>query len=402
MAHEWKPVSDGWFLQTKRLHSNPIGPKEAGNVGSTYDILIAGGGIAGLSAAIALGHRGMKTEIVEAGTEPLGAAIGVHGRAIDALDELGVLEACLSRATMLPIDAPIRDAAGEPIVQPARATGDAARPSFGIYRPTLLRILRAAAVELGTSLRYGVAIQNIRDEGDGATVQLSDGTSRRCDLLIGADGIYSHVRASQFGDAPNPVYAGQYAIRWMAPGPPIDDPGWFLSPTGKLGGYFVPEGFTYVVSVLDRAGWTRMDADETYETLSRHLESYSAPYVVELRRRLKPDSELICRPFEWLLVPQPWSRGCTLLIGDAAHATTAHMAMGGGMAIEDGVVLGRCISDSKSISETVGAFTARRFGRCRKVVETSLALSRLEQSRAAPAEIRAVAAPAFAALNTPY
>jgi 2-polyprenyl-6-methoxyphenol hydroxylase-like FAD-dependent oxidoreductase len=371
-------------------------------VGSSYDILIVGGGIAGLSAAIALGNRGMKTEIVEAGGEPLGAAIGVHGRAIDALGELGVLGACIDRATMLAIDAPIRDSAGEPIVQQARRTGDAARPSFGIYRPTLLGILRNAAVKVGASIRYGVTIQSIRDEEDGTSVRLSDGTSRRCHLLIGADGIYSQVRASQFDDAPIPLYAGQYAIRWMAPGPPIDDPGWFLSPTGKLGGYFVPEGFTYVVSVLDRASWTRMGADETYETLSRHLDSYSAPYVVELRRRLKPDSGLICRPFEWLLVPQPWSRGRTLLIGDAAHATTAHMAMGGGMAIEDGVVLGQCVSDSKSISEAIGAFTARRFGRCRKVVETSLALSRLEQSRAVPAEIRAVAAPAFAALNTPY
>ena len=371
-------------------------------MGSAYDILIVGGGIAGLSAAIALGHRGMKTEILEAGGEPLGAAIGVHGWAIDALRELGVLEACMDRATMLPIDAPIRDAAGEPIVQQARGAGDAARPSFGIYRPTLLGILRDAAVSAGTSMRYGVTIQSIHDEGDITSVQLSDGTSRRCHLLIGADGIYSQVRTSQFDDAPNPVYAGQFAIRWMAPGPPVDDPGWFLSPTGKLGGYFVPEGFTYVVSVLDRVSWTRMGAEETYEAMSRHLDSYSAPYVVELRRRLKPDSELICRPFEWLLVPLPWSRGCTLLIGDAAHATTAHMAMGGGMAIEDGVVLGHCVSDSESISEAIGAFTARRFNRCRKVVETSLALSRLEQSRAAPSEIRAVAAPAFAALNTPY
>ena len=367
-----------------------------------YDILIVGGGIAGLSTAIALGERGMKTEIVEAGGEPLGAAIGVHGWAVDALGELGVLEACIDRGTMLPIDAPIRDAAGKPIAQEARRTGDGVRPSFGIYRPTLLGILRDAALKAGASIRYGVTIQSIRDEGDGTSVRLSDGTSGRYHLLIGADGIYSHVRTLQFDDAPIPIYAGQYAIRWMAAGPPIDDPGWFLSPTGKLGGYFVPEGFTYVVSVLDRAGWTRMGTAETYETMVRHLDSYSAPYVVELRRRLKPDSDLICRPFEWLLVPQPWFRGCTLLIGDAAHATTAHMAMGGGMAIEDGVVLGQCVSGSKSIPEAIGAFTVRRFGRCRRVVEASLALSRLEQSRATPSEIRAVAAPAFAALNTPY
>jgi 2-polyprenyl-6-methoxyphenol hydroxylase-like FAD-dependent oxidoreductase len=368
----------------------------------TRDILIVGGGIAGLSAAIALGDRGMKTEIVEVARDPLGAAIGVHGRAVDALDELGVLEACMDRATMLPIDAPIMDAAGKPVVQEARRPSTAVRPSFGIYRPTLLSVLREAAVKVGASIRYAVTVQSIRDDEVGASVCFSDGTSGRYHLVIGADGINSHVRSSRFDDAPIPIYAGQYAIRWMASGPPIDDPGWFLSPTGKLGGYFVPEGFTYVVAVLDRPSWTRMGTSATYETMARHLDSYSAPYVVELRRRLKPDAELICRPFEWLLVPQPWFRGCTLLIGDAAHATTAHMAMGGGMAIEDGVVLGQCVSGSKSIPEAIGEFTARRFGRCRGVVETSLTLSRLEQSRATPSEIRAVAAPAFAALDTPY
>jgi 2-polyprenyl-6-methoxyphenol hydroxylase-like FAD-dependent oxidoreductase len=371
-------------------------------VAAAGDILIVGGGIAGLSGAISLGGRGVQTEIVEAAREPLGAAIGVHGRAVDALDELGVLEACMARATKLPIDAPIMNAAGEPIVQEARAPSNAARPSFGIYRPTLLGILREAAIKAGASLRYGVTVENAREEGDTTSVCFSDGTSGRYRLVIGADGIYSRLRTSQFDDAPTPIYAGQYAIRWMAPGPPIEDPGWFLSSTGKLGGYFVPEGFTYVVSVLDRARWTRMEASEAYEAMARHLDSYSAPYVVELRRRLKPDAELICRPFEWLLVPQPWFRGRTLLIGDAAHATTAHMAMGGGMAIEDGVVLGQCVAAGKSIPEAMGAFTARRFERCRRVVETSLALSRLEQSRAAPSEIRAVAAPAFAALSMPY
>src|SRR5580693_9727944 len=113
----------------------------------------------------------MKTEIVEAGGEALGAAIGVQGRAVDALGELGVLEACIDRATMLPIDAPIMDAAGKPIVQEARRPSAVARPSFGIYRPTLLGILRDAAVKAHSSIRYGVTVQNISEEGDSTSVR---------------------------------------------------------------------------------------------------------------------------------------------------------------------------------------------------------------------------------------
>ena len=186
-------------------------------MGSTYDILIVGGGIAGLSAAIALGALGIKTEIVEADGEPLGAAIGVHGWAVDALGELGVLRACIDRATMLSIDVPIRDADGNPLMQESRRTGDTARPSFGIYRPTLLGILRDAAVNGGASIRYGVTIQSIRDEGDGTSVRLSDGTSGRYHLLIGADGINSQVRTMLFDDAPIPIYAGQYGFAGWRP-----------------------------------------------------------------------------------------------------------------------------------------------------------------------------------------
>ncbi len=117
---------------------------------------------------------------------------------------------------------------------------------------------------------------------------------------------------------------------------------------------------------------------------------------------MKPDSELICRPFEWIALPAPWFRGRTLLIGDAAHATTAHLGQGGGMAMEDAVVLGQCVAAATTLPEAFEAFMDRRFERTRTVVETSVELSRLEQEHAPHAENVALIQTALATLAEPY
>ena len=90
-----------------------------------------------------------------------------------------------------------------------------------------------------------------------------------------------------------------------------------------------------------------------------------------------------------------------MLIGDAAHATTAHMGMGAGMALEDSVVLAECIAAASSLSAAYAAFMARRFERVRLVVETSLALSKLEQTNEDGLEA-SLQSSAFAALAAPY
>jgi 2-polyprenyl-6-methoxyphenol hydroxylase-like FAD-dependent oxidoreductase len=121
-----------------------------------------------------------------------------------------------------------------------------------------------------------------------------------------------------------------------------------------------------------------------------------------LGNRLTEDAELIGRPFEWLLLPDPWYTGRSLIIGDAAHATSAHMGMGGGMAVEDAAVLGQCIGSAATLEEALRAFMSRRFERVRLVVETSVKLSKLEQEGAAPAQTRELLGKAFAALGEPY
>lgn len=368
--------------------------------------LMVGGGIAGLSAAIALSRVGVRCDVLEIAHQPLGASLGISGRAAEALAELGVYDECYATGTPWGRDstvASMMDSAGNLIsAMPPRPDWPGSRMAIGVYRPTLLKILEDEAQRLGVRVQRGLTVNAIEDTEDAVIVTLTNGEERRYDFLVGTDGIGSSTRAMLFPDAPKPEYAGQMSIRWMAPGPAIQPEGWYMGPVGRVGFYYLPQGYVYVPAVISRAEWVRMTKEEVFSLFTKLLESYTAPAIVELRERLTPDSDLICRPFEWILLEDPWFRGRSLLIGDAAHATTAHLGMGGGMALEDAVVLGQCIEKASTLQEAFETFMARRLPRVRTVVETSVALSRLEQAKAPPGENRALMKLAFERISEPY
>lgn len=377
-------------------------------------VLIVGGGPGGLTAAAALALKGVAVDLVEISPtgEPVGAAITLLGRAVDAMEEIGVLERIeAEQGDASGLGGGLYDAAGQPLtVQAQDAAGGGARPAghrgkaAGMYRPVLSRILRDRALALGVNIRLGTSIDALAQDPDGVEVTFSDGEAGRYDLVVGADGIRSKVRAMVFGDDIQPQYAGQCAIRWMAKGPPIRSgpSSFYHTEFGKFLGYpFPKQDLTYLAVVCD--GKSRhVLSDEARQILKAELAKFTAPYMVEIRQRMTDEDEVLFRPFEWLLVPDPWFRGRVLLIGDAAHATTAHMSSGGGMAIEDAVVLAQALDGEADVERALAAFMKRRFHRVRTVVETSLALCRLEEAGAPPAEVAARGAPAFVKLMEPY
>ncbi|GGF30505.1 FAD-dependent monooxygenase [Subtercola lobariae] len=370
--------------------------------------LIIGGGIAGLSAAVALSKSGVHCDVIEKSSDRLGSSLGLSGRVGEALTELGVYDQSYETGRpFAPGDSVVAqmDSAGnvlDPGILPPFAWPGARIP-IGVYRPTFLEILAEAAEASGAVVRTGLTATSIDDGSEAAHVTFSDGTEGDYDLIVGADGIGSQTRTELFADAPTPAYAGQMSMRWMADGPAIANEGWYHSPLGRFGFYYLPHQETvYVAVVLDSAESVRWSQAEAYEVLKNLFDSYTAPAVEELRERLTPDSVIIGRPFESLLIPSPWYRGRTILIGDAAHATTAHMGQGGAMAIEDAVVLGQSIATAGSLAEAFASFTERRSDRVRTVVETSLELSRLEQDRAPVAENMGVMMKAFQVLAQPY
>ncbi|MDI1363257.1 MAG: FAD-dependent monooxygenase [bacterium] len=369
--------------------------------------LIIGGSIAGLTAAIALARRGVKCDVVEIGDSHLGASLTLAGRAAMALVELGVYDQV--RATGRPFlpdttAASQSDSAGNLLSPgPSRPTYEGYVDPIAVYRPAFVDTLETIATDLGVTIRKNMTTKSIEDEGDRVSVVFQDDTTGQYDLVIGADGIRSKTRTAFFPDAPSPTYAGQWSIRWMAPGPAVEPEGWYNSSVGRMAFYHMPvQGITYVPAVIDIPEPRRLSNEEIRERYTQLFDSFTAPAIVELRSRLTPESDVIAKAFDWILVPDTWVKGRVLLIGDAAHATTAHMGMGAGMAVEDSAVLGQCIETASSLSEALETFMRRRYERVKMVVETSVKLCELEQKNAPKSENIALLTKAFGALGQPY
>ncbi len=390
------------------LYEQAIGVPDARRVrvmACISNVLIIGGGIAGLSAAITLSAAGVACDVLELADAPLGSSIGISGRAADALAELGVYDECYATSAVWDEKSSAGifwDSTGKMISKaPDRPSWPNAKTALGVYRPVMLELFEKKVQSQGARIHRGLTARKIEASASGPIVTLSDGQVNRYDLVIGADGIWSTTRRQFFPDAPAPEYAGQMSIRWMAPGPAIADEGFYMGPAGRVGFYYMPQDLVYVPAVIAAPRPIRPTASELFTLFDNLLATFTAPAIVELRRRLTPEANLICRPFEWVLVQEPWRDG-VLLIGDAAHATTAHMGMGGGMAIEDAVVLGQCVAGAASLDEAVAQFMARRFNRVRTVVETSVAISKGEQTGAALAERMRLTKEAFAILAEAY
>ena len=369
--------------------------------------LIVGGGIAGLSASIALERIGVHCDVVEIADGPVGAGMSLSGRVIDVLEELGIYDECYATGAHFTPEmaAPaMKDTAGRPLGQPPRRLErPGAKPPIRVYRPEFAGILERAAERLGVNIHKGMTIETIDDRHDAAVVTWSNGEEHRYDIVIGADGVGSRIRSLVFPEAPEPAYAGQMSIRWMIPGPGIDGEGWYVGgDAGRLGFFHLPHQNVIYVPIVISMPEQKLSQGDAYALVKRLLDMFTAPAIVNLRQRLTPDSTLICRAFQWVLVPERWYHGRTLLIGDAAHATTAHMGMGAGMALEDAVVLAECVAAAASYSEAYQAFMSRRLERVRTVVETSLALSKLEQEKGDHGLEATLMSSAFAILAQPY
>lgn len=371
-------------------------------------ILIVGAGIAGLSAAISLAKAGFDVTVVDRSTSLAdGASITLVNRGPDALRDLGVLAQCLAESFHgkgRSLYSDVYDAAGNKIPVPSLPVRDDDLPSYVlIYRPILARILTEKAQSLGAQVYLGKGVEKLTDNDNDVSVLYMDGQQDVFDLVVGADGTSSQTRKALFGDSITSTYSGNMSLRWVKKGLP-EGPGGFYS-TDESHAVVVHElhdGYVYIATGMDMEN-RRVSASEGVSLLREALGRLDAPYICTLLENVADDDTVIVRPYCYHLLPAPWHKGRIVLIGDAVHTMSAHIASGGVMSMEDGLVLGDELAKGGSLDERLTRFAERRYPRAFIAVDSCRQMLELQvRDKAHPSELSKVREKAFAALLKPY
>jgi 2-polyprenyl-6-methoxyphenol hydroxylase-like FAD-dependent oxidoreductase len=338
-------------------------------------VLIVGGGIGGLTLAVALARQGMKAEVIELKPEAnvLGVGIIQPGNALRALRDLGLLDPCLAEGFQID-DYVMYDAAGGYIgrMKLLRIAGPSIPAVNGLPRIALHKILTKAAEDGGARIRLGLTVDSIVSYDDRADVVLSDGSRETYDLVVGADGIRSHVREMMFGKAYTPQFTGHGVWRFTAPRlSEVDHQIMYYGVGVKAGLMPVSREQMYLLLVTNEPDNPWMPPDQLDRLLRERLRPFTAPLVAKLRDQINDPSQVIYGPIEEVILPPPWYRQRVLLIGDAAHASGPHVSQGATMAIEDASVLAELIGRGLSGEEVLAQFMVRRYEHCKFVQDTS-------------------------------
>lgn len=356
-------------------------------------ILVLGAGIAGLSSAIALARQGFAVEVAEMQPDvgTLGTGLTLTAATLRALHRLGVWPA-VAAAGHFSKGIRIHDMRGELLFErPGLQLADVDLPTGGgILRPALHGILHAEAVRRGVTMATGVQATSFVNAESFVEVVFKDGTRRRHDLVVGGDGLYSLARRALFPDAPEPRFTGQGCWRLLAARPEaVDRPAFYTG--GRVTVGTVPVSATQMyVWVLEHVPDNPHRDPAVQPQLLRDLLQDFGGVLAGVRENIGSDSNVVYRPLEALLVDGPWHQGRIVLVGDAVHATTPHLASGAGMGIEDALVLAEELARHAVPEQALRAFSARRLERCRLVVENSLRIGRMEMEHQPFREIAGV------------
>jgi salicylate hydroxylase len=321
--------------------------------GASEKIVIVGGGIGGLAAALSLLKRGLDVEVYEQAPElkEVGAGIQISSNGTRVLYALG-LENALKRVQVLPSRRVIRHwSTGETWNWFDLGATTAQRygtPHVMLHRGDLHGLLAdAVRAQKSDAVKLGRRCAAISTDGGHAEVRFENAESVRAAYVIGADGIHSKIRAGLFG-ADRPEFTGCVAWRGLVAMerlPPnlqtMLGTNW-LGPHGHVLHYPVRRGeIMNFISFVERDDW-QVESWVTQGTKDELANDFRGwhPDVHEIIGRIET-------PYKWALMvrgPMPrWSQGRVTLLGDACHPTLPFLGQGGVMAIEDGYVVAACL-----------------------------------------------------------
>jgi 2-polyprenyl-6-methoxyphenol hydroxylase-like FAD-dependent oxidoreductase len=330
-------------------------------------VLVVGGGVGGLTAAIAFAQRGVEVVLIERrpAFDVPGVGLGQPANALRVYDALGVLPEIL--ASGFAFDRMyVFDPKRELIAEHKFLLGDETVPAFcALSRLRLHEILLSAAGSARVDMRTGVTVSEIHEEKDYVTIQFSDGRTDSFDLLAGFDGIRSTTRQHLFGTAFVPRPSGYGAWRVQVPRPNYVRGMEFWQGIGsKTGAMPLSDNLMYVFHIRPEAPDAVFNREDYPELFRTRLSQYGS-YVAEVSASLGANSDIVYSPIEPILVPWPWFRGRVVIGGDAAHTSPPHLTQGAAMAAEDGWVLAReMLADDVPIEARLMRYSQTRYARC--------------------------------------
>jgi 2-polyprenyl-6-methoxyphenol hydroxylase-like FAD-dependent oxidoreductase len=333
-------------------------------------VVVVGGGIAGLSAAIALRRAGHDVRVFERAPriDPVGAGITLFANGMRALTHLDVGEEVAIRGAAAR-DSAILTSTGREL---ARVPPDLLEGTVALHRSDLQAVLAAAAGEV----RLGMEAVAVEPGADTAVVRTADGDEQSADLVVGADGLSSIVRHAVAEAAPR--YAGYTA--WRGVSPVEVEPGRLTESWGvgeRFGLVDIGGGRTYWFATKNAPEGEAAQPGGRKAEILRRFAQWHEPIAAVVDAT---DEAAILRNDVYDLAPLPrWSSGRVVLVGDAAHATTPGSGQGAAQAIEDAVVLAAQLLRYGEVASALADYEAARRPRAEAVRKLSLGADRAAQ-----------------------
>jgi 2-polyprenyl-6-methoxyphenol hydroxylase-like FAD-dependent oxidoreductase len=343
--------------------------------------LIIGAGIAGPAAAILLKRAGFEAELFEAWpySTGIGGGLQIAPNGMRVLAQLGIADEMIAAGSI--------SESFDFCSQSGRKIGSINRnmtqrfgwPAVNMRRSALLEAIVNKAWCENVELRFEKRLAHIEDRADRRVVaHFTDGTSAEGDFLIGADGVHSMVRQHVIPDGPRPFDTGLIGFGGFAPRSLIEDTGIgqrveaTFGRSGFFGYGFCSPGpqdgamwwSTQPSQGLDAAAYRAMDQ----ETIRRHLLDFHAGWHEPIPSILNAAENIVVTDTLDVATLPVWSRGRTLLIGDAAHATSPHAGQGASLALEDAMRLGCQMREGRELGQIFRAFEQERRARAERIV----------------------------------
>jgi 2-polyprenyl-6-methoxyphenol hydroxylase-like FAD-dependent oxidoreductase len=343
---------------------------------------------------ILLAEAGVTVDLIDQsdGASTLGSGITLQGNALRVLRQLGVWDELHSEGfAFTTVGIRAADPSGTLVAEldDVLTGGDDLPATLGIPRPVLALTLIDRATAAGCRMHWNRAFQTMEQTATTVTVTFADGTRDSYDLVIGADGVHSAVRA-RMGIATGPTPTGMAIWRVFTPRPAsIVRTDLVYGGQSYIAGYCPTADdslYAYIVEDADTANF-ELSAAEKAARMRELSRAYHGPWD-EIRQYITNDRDVNYTLFESHVVEGAWNRGRAVIIGDAAHSCPPTLAQGAALALEDAAVLAELLIDADAVDDDLWQrFTARRLERATAVVEASVLLGTWQMERDPAADV---------------